>query len=78
MLCAFARKEYFSMEVSMSDRYKPRKPRIKASKRVYEFWCFYHKRFFDESKKFGHCIPKQCFEFNQEHYLERMGMKQAA
>ena len=59
----------------MADRHKVRKPRIKDSKRSFDFWCFYHKRFFEEGKKFGHCIPKKCFEFNHEHYLERMGLQ---
>lgn len=62
----------------MADRHIPRKPRIKDPKRSFEFWCFYHKRFFGEGKKFGHCIPKKCFEFDYEHYLERMGIHKAA
>lgn len=62
----------------MADRYKPRKPRIKDSKRSFDFWCFYHKRFFEEGKKFGHCIPKKCFEFNYDHYLERIGLQPGA
>lgn len=62
----------------MVDRHIPKKPRIKDTKRDFEFWCFYHKRFFEEGKKFGHCIPKKCFEFDYDHYLERMGLTQAA
>lgn len=62
----------------MSNRYMSKRPRVKGPERMHEFWCFYHKRFFGEGKKFGHCIPKKCFEFDYEHYLERMGLKQAA
>lgn len=60
----------------MADRHISRKPKIKAAKRSFEFWCFYHKRFFEEGKKFGHCIPKKCFEFDYDSYLERMGLSQ--
>jgi hypothetical protein len=60
----------------MADRHIPRKPRIKGPAKDFEFWCFYHKRFFEEGKKFGHCIPKKCFEFDYDSYLERMGLQQ--
>lgn len=62
----------------MADRHKVRKPRIKAPAKGFEFWCFYHKRFFEEGKKFGHCIPKKCFEFNHDYYLERMGLQKGS
>lgn len=46
-----------------------KKPRVKKIYKDRQFWCFYHKRFFDEEKKFNHCIPKGCFEFDRDHYL---------
>lgn len=62
----------------MSDRHISKRPRVKGPKRMHEFWCFFHQRFFEENKKRSHCIPKGCFEFNHAHYLTRMGMLQDA
>lgn len=51
-----------------------KKPRVKGFSRgrCGGFWCFYHKRFFDEDKKVNHCIPKQCYEFDYDHYQTRL------
>lgn len=49
-----------------------KKPRVKSNKDEHRFWCFYHKRFFDEEKKTIHCIPKGCFEFDRNYYTYRI------
>lgn len=56
----------------------PRKPRVKSTVKWKgtDFWCFYHKRFFIEGKKWSHCIPKGCYEFDHEYYLSRISPKQ--
>ena len=50
------------------------KPRLKRPLKGEgaDFWCYYHKRFFIERKKWYHCIPKGCYEFDNEYYLSRI------
>lgn len=56
-------------------RVKPRLKRLLKGEGA-DFWCFYHKRFFIEGKKWSHCIPKGCYEFDHEYYLSRASPKQ--
>jgi len=66
---------FVACTVNMNNNRIIKKPRVKGIKEDNKFWCYYHKRFFDEEKRTTHCIPNGCFEFNRNYYTWRMCTK---